>query len=653
MGSKARLATDGVDDGPTPDRSDRSAADRRTDRYVTSVLIAASVLYCLPLFGRLDQYGRGDWDQFMTRYETPRVALLRDRQFPLWNPYVNGGTVLLAHPHCPVASPWYGLVLVLGAPIGLRIQVALFMVFGAVGMATLLKRAGTPAPGRVLGGIIFMMSSHFVLHITEGHLEWCTLGLLPWLILLLARFDSSVRIAIGAALLLSSILLLGSVYIMAVYVPFLTLWILLESIRRWNLRPLVTWVGVLGLTATLSAVKLLPQLEFTGAHPRDVPSEGISLEGLPWMFCYPRQAFLYQATRDVIVPPAYAFAKTVPDSVAVPLTLKLIDLKFHEAWHEYGCYVTWAGLVLAGVGGIVSFRRWWPLYVSGLAAAMTALGSGAPIEVWPLLQQLPLYSSLHMPSRFLAAVVLVLAFAAGQGMGWLFHLRRPRLPTTPGVLWAIVLAVYLELLVMGWSLLSGIFICDPAMGRGNPLRVVPHETFAMRLNESRFLHPVMASCLYPRLMGNTGVLHGYENLVVPPGDVKLVTDPGYAGEAFVRSGQGSLKLLDWTMSRIVCEVDMASAGELVLNQNYYPGWKATLRSQDSTHTITAEAGLDGLVTVPLHPGDWVVEVFYSPDSFRYGAWISLTGLMGSLIIALPIRRRRRKSQEDGQRIDPA
>ena len=87
------------------------------------LLVLASAVYCLGLFSGLDQWGRGDWDQFSFRYETPRTAMLRDRQLPLWNPYVNGGNVLLAHPHCPAFSPWYLPTLVLGAPLGLRVQV--------------------------------------------------------------------------------------------------------------------------------------------------------------------------------------------------------------------------------------------------------------------------------------------------------------------------------------------------------------------------------------------------------------------------------------------------------------------------------------------------------------------------------------------------
>ena len=85
----------------------RENSNRRSP-YLYFALVVAALLYCLPLFSNLTNYGRNDWDQLSFRYETPRLALFRDHQLPLWNPYVNGGNVLLAHPASPVPSPWYG-----------------------------------------------------------------------------------------------------------------------------------------------------------------------------------------------------------------------------------------------------------------------------------------------------------------------------------------------------------------------------------------------------------------------------------------------------------------------------------------------------------------------------------------------------------------
>jgi hypothetical protein len=609
-------------------------------------LIAASALYAVPLFVHPNNYGRADWDQFTTRYETPRTALLRDRQLPLWNPYVNGGTVLWAHPHCPAASPWYALVLCVGAPLGLRLQVLLFLILGTTGMAALLGREGVAPAGRLLAGIVFMLSSHFALHITEGHLEWCALGLMPWLIWCLRRFGG-IAAVLAAGALLASVLTFGSVYVAAVYLPFFTLWKLLEAVQQRRLRGLAAWAGAVCLAVLLSGVKLLPQLEFTGTQPRETVRDGFSPRGLGLVFASPGQAFLYGATRDVILPPEYEFARTVPNSVAVPLSLKLLDMGFHEAWHEYGCYVTIPALVFAALGVVASWRRHWPLYAAGAVALLAAMGNRSPLDVWSWLQALPLYGSLHMPSRCLAAVVFVLAVAAGHGIGWLTEcIARLRSRWSErcaaAVGHGVVLAVFAELVVLGWTLFGDIFICDPAAPRAAGLRIVPHRDFAVRMRESRFYHPVMTSCLYPRLMSNTGVVQGYENLAVPQGDVRVAGTPGYRGEVYLLQSEGTLAVRNWTMSRVRADIQLNAADRVVLNQNYWPGWQAVVHGRDGLRTLPAEF-YDGLVSIGVRPGDESVELAYRPERLLWGALVSGATLLGCTAVVRWSWRRRKQA----------
>ena len=128
------------------------------------------------------------------------------------------------------------------------------MILGAVGMAALLGHWRVPAPGAFVGAVIFIMSAHFALQIAEGHLEWCVLGLMPWLMLCLLRFPDDLRYVSIAGLLLASVLTFGSVYIVAVYVAFLSVWALLEAIRLRSWRLPVGWAVTLMLTVLLSAV---------------------------------------------------------------------------------------------------------------------------------------------------------------------------------------------------------------------------------------------------------------------------------------------------------------------------------------------------------------------------------------------------------------
>ncbi len=877
------------------------------------LLVAASVVYCACLFGGSGQWGRGDWDQFSFRHETPRLALLRDHQLPLWNPYVNGGNVLLAHPHCPAFSPWYLPTLLLGAGWGLRVSVVLFMALGATGMAALLRRWEVSAGGCFVGGVLLMMSTHFALHVTEGHLEWCVLGLMPWVMLCLVRAERDWRFVILGGLWFSSGLLYGSIYIVAVFVPVFVLWAVLEGIRTYSWRIPASCAAMIGLTFLLCAVVLFPRLDFLQANPRKTRAdEQVSPAAFARMLLDPRQADLFRQTRDVRNPPdaeldrflparsswsakSYdtlewhrlevvlkttsdwadvrfqnfpyrlfvgglgAEGKTPAQLNALPQTSEWLavqnpdlersketiratlyvrlpdrgDLEFlltqgnagatrltamcgdetllevrhspvagdlknertfsiprykilgqqdpdepppagqwyaveatlrttaawcdlqvvnspyvfrvkgwkgrrqteilpsmsglatgsrspgkAEAqieatlyfqrpeennlrvallqgpegtstlrletpqgdliaaqrnetaagsgektieyllpreslteqlevptplrwrlnrrgmwrdWHEYGCYLTWVGLAMVVLGLVVSFRRNWPLVVTGLFAGLMALGVALPLSLWVLWKQLPMYGSLQVPSRFLVAVVFVLAVCGGYGVD-----RLGRWAEKVGGVWAgrllvggIGLAIYVELAVLGWNLFSDVFVCQP--------HEVPHYgQFAQRFeDEDAIRSPSMYSAHYPYLLGNSGVLREYENIAVPRGEVRVTSDAGYRGEAYLDGSHGTAEVSDWSMSRVKVRLEVTAADRLVLNQNYFPGWKAIRRgAQGTAEKLSVQGSPAALVSIGVRPGDREVEFYYLPDSFIRGAILSGVTLLGCLGLLL-------------------
>lgn len=610
--------------------------------YVHLLLVVVSAVYCVPLFSNFDCYGRRDWDQFMFRAETPRLALLRDHQLPLWNPYVNGGTVLLAHPHCPVASPWYAIVLALGASLGLRVQVVLFMALGSTGMAALLRSQSVAATGCFVSGIVFMMSSHFALHIAEGHLEWCVLGLMPWLMLCLTLNSlRPLRSTLIGAMLLASVLMFGSVYIVAIFVPFLTVWAALECLRRRSFRLLLGWSGVLVVTSLLSAVKLLPQLEFTSANPRETIPEGFAASGLPTVFLDPRQTLLYQATRDVFVPEQYESLRAISAAQAVPIHNYLQQRGFEWAWHEYGCYSTYLGLILSGCGLLVSWRRQWPLYIAGALMLVVSLGNGSVVDLWSWMQRLPLYESLHVPSRFLAAVVFVLAVAAGHGLSWLVE-GTARFRSS---LWSLLLrfgvplAICVELTTIGWTLFDDVFIVrTPESRMALKSSSDDQRPFVMRRISPRNF-PVMTSDDYSHFVANIGVPQGYENMSVKRGNIRTKNGPDYRGEVWLDEvshddEKGEVTVLDWTMSRVTLDVHVVSESLLFLNQNYSSGWQANISGDSGVRSVNAAVNDDGLVATTVRPGDQTVEFVYFPKSVAWGMGISAITFVVCLIVLM-------------------
>lgn len=490
-----------------------------------------------------------------------------------------------------------------------------------------------------------MMSSHFALHIAEGHLEWGVLGLMPWVMLCLLRFGTDLRFVIAAALLLASILTFGSVYIMAVYMPFLSIWAVFESLRKRSWRFAFGWSGAVALTILLSAVKLLPQLDFVQANPRQIAAEGFLPAGLVHVFLDPRQVLLYEATRDLSAAVhmrnrgiSNEVPKSLAETISIPIDARLKNLEFKWEWHEYGGYITYLGLALAVCGVVVSWRSQWPLYAAGLLAGITAMGNGFPIDLWSLLQQLPLYHSLQVPSRFLAAVLFVLAVAAGHGLSWLcqrnFLTRRHSLLAV--IRYGVPLSIYLELAVLGWKLFGDIFIYTP-------VQLPHHQHFATRYTQINTYFPMMYSCLYPLLRVNSGVLKGYENIQVKRGAVRTVDDPNYRGEAYLESSKETVSIRGWTMARVKMAFQVNKPDRLVLNQNYFTGWRASIHGSGGSREQRAAANGSGLVSIGVGPGDNEVEFYYFPSSFIRGAWISGITLIVCALLLIASRMPRQIS----------
>lgn len=581
---------------------------------VALLLIAASAIYCAPLFQHLDWYGWQDWDQFTFRYETARLAIVRDHEWPFWNPYANGGTVLLAHPHFPALSPWFVIVLLLGAQVGLRVQVFALMAIGAIGMALWARHHGRSTPASVFAGVVLMMSAHFALHITEGHLEWTTLGLMPWVALGMERaLQGRTTAILGTAVVLASALLLGAIYIPAIFLPFFTIWACALAVysRRWA--PMRIWCVVALVAIGLSAVKLVPNVGFALQVPREKTEfQRTTLHTMLSAWLRPDQAALYVQYRGSTLedPPT-------EDPEARPL---LIDAEFHE----YGAYLGVAGTLLALLGVGLSWGRHWPLYVSAAVFGVMAFGVVSPLDLWALLRQLPLYEQLHVPSRTLVVVVFAAAFASAAGLDAVLspHVSRRR----QWIAWAIVSVASIELLVMGRSLFSQVFRIPPPV-------TAPFDTFAHRPappEASSLVPATMKSLLVPALRSNSGTLNGYENLSIPKGQVRSVDDPEYRGEAYFTEEESRAAITRWTMSTQEIAVTASSHSTLIINQNFDRGWKAAYTVGGRRTPLVVRATGDGLIGVEVPGGSGVVRLSYWPPGLTLGALLSLATVVLSL-----------------------
>jgi hypothetical protein len=106
-------------------------------------------------------------------------------------------------------------------------------------------------------------------------------------------------------------------------------------------------------------------------------------------------------------------------------------------------------------------------------------------------------------------------------------------------------------------------------------------------------------------------------------EVVLIEGTGPDVVQFTTSSESRVEILGATMNSITLETYADTPGWLVLTDTYFPGWKVFV---DGRETNIKQANL-ALRAVELPEGEHLVEFIYSPETVRYGVWITLSGLL--------------------------
>lgn len=563
------------------------------------VFLFLSVLFTAPIYDNSDLWGQKDWDQFVMWNAVPYRTITEFKQFPLWNPYVNGGNVMLAHPQSAFLSPFYIFVLLFGPYPGLKIQITVHVFLGLWGMFLLARQYGLRDMAAYLAAFVFMFAAVFPLHLTEGHTEWLCMAFMPWLFLVYRKSLDDIRYVLAGILFLSLILLNGSVDVFNIFNVFLALYALLTAVQRREWTPVKSLLMIGAGTFLLCAVKLVPMLDFIGGFPREGEDAGggVTLSILYRMLLDPNQE-----TLDMM---------NWLDGYRMGLT---------NEWHEYGAYVGVLPLLLGLTGSVIFFRKRWPLIVTGMTMLMIALGDGTLFNVWELLRRLPVYDSLTVPSRYIVGFIFFLSLAAAMTL----QVINDRLAEQRGlkgrVLKTAVILMFLfipyHLVEMNSSIFWNAF-------RVEPVQLRPESSFAYRHREARYQEEyVTNSSIYPVFLSNSGLVEGYEVMQLPKGDIRVLGEPGYRGEHYFDFPRGERELVLFSPNKQVFDIKLDRSNLLILNQNFHKGWTATVAGRRLAVSETA-----GLISVVLPEGEYRLVLAYRPQAFFIGAGVSLVTLI--------------------------
>ncbi|MGD0526898.1 MAG: hypothetical protein ABSE49_17255 [Polyangiaceae bacterium] len=530
----------------------------------------------------------------LAHYETAaREAVLRWHQAPLWDPYYCGGMYLLGTPQARFLSPTFLFTLLFGESRGEALTAFSMMILGLEGTFRYARDRGATRFGAIVAAPLFALSGIFAVSPGLGWIAFFGFELLPWLALGVRRALVGER----RAIVLTAVAAAWCVGFGGTYAaPIAALWCAFEvaefvvSHVRSDRLTLVKGLGVAAaagaLAIALAAVRLWPILQTMGEAPRIIggtPGNGWGM--LVRMFFFPMKG------------------------------------ETDNGEFYVGFWVLPAALV-----GLLR-RRSLGLAVAVVLCTWLAAGYEVSPSLFAALRDLPLYTALRYPERFLIPLGLAAATLAARGVSLAeTYARTPRARRG----WRRVLALTV------FSVASLALVVDVG-----PL-VAQHALHA----RERWLSPPPATAEarpFHQARGSRWALEYYEPMdrgslscweAYPVPQSPLLRGDLETEERVVEPGAGTVTERSWSPNAIDLDVTLSRPATVAVNQNWSSGWTSSVGEVKSDH---------GLLTVALPEGTRTVALRFEPRSAMGGALVSLVAAAALLLLALGARRSPRVS----------
>lgn len=106
-------------------------------------------------------------------------------------------------------------------------------------------------------------------------------------------------------------------------------------------------------------------------------------------------------------------------------------------------------------------------------------------------------------------------------------------------------------------------------------------------------------------------------------DKKIIIEEEFNDFYPTLENESSLSYIDYGVDKSVINVTTKNSGLLFISDTYYPGWKAKVDEME-VKILKADYSFRA---IPVQSGEHKVEMYYQPNSFKYGLVISLLSLV--------------------------
>lgn len=497
-----------------------------------ALIIVLAPLAIMGYFFPTGDLGIADWDLYVSLHDSYRKALLVYHTFPFWDPYPCGGTAGLGDPEFPVFTPTFLLVLLFGSSMGLRLDIVLSIIIGAIGMLVLARKLGRSVEAGLIASFAVAFGTVNLIESTEGHVNIMAWMWVPWILWAwLLVYEKKIK-PLVCGIFLALTFLGGGVYLL-IYttLAFVVLTLMVRRHREAFLASLYSGLWGVGLVS----FKLIPVVYW-----------------------------LHQFTDRVYVPSSYTLPWLVDILFGRYLHGSTVILNQSSGWHEYGAYIGYGVLVLALIGLAGSRQR--VIRSLGIATVLALCLSTLGPFLAPLLDHIKFFPRSNL-SRVILFAVIPLALLASFGMDRLAS-RIPRYGKT--IMVVIIGIVAIDIISLTYQISEQAFVLPHVMPLVSPapfpIAYTP-DRYDQAGQGSRTTRTVDA------YFAGYGT-EAYCSVLGPKSAVRTVYDQGDNGIVSALSDRATVLLVSWNYNKVVVHVDTPVPTQIVLNANYADGWKA-------------------------------------------------------------------------------
>ncbi|MFP8880936.1 MAG: hypothetical protein VCE43_16570 [Myxococcota bacterium] len=593
---------------------------------VVTVLVGSALLD-----GR-DRFGGRDWDYTEADLYSARQSLLVERELPLWMPYRAGGHDALADPLSAWLSPIGILSVAFGVPVGTRVFLALAAGLGALGAMRLGRKLDLGGAGGAAIAIPLFVGVPMALY-AAGGLPAFAMGLtiLPWLVLCVLRRDALGMIGAGA--LLAVDIYAGDVNHFVYHSLFLGIFVIaLALIQREPQR--VVELGLVFLAAAgLAAPKLVPAGMLALENPRLISDSSYDALSATLLV----NALLDRDAVRFVEAPRNEFIIATDEGrvIVAPIVKPRVRVAGPIDWVNVGSYIGILGLALGLVGAVQALRprarhrsEWIALCVGGCVFLWLGSGHNAPLNLYDLLRELPVFSSTRRPARLIVYPLFVLVCFGGCGLAWLCSLSTARFGARFTSAAAALILVAFVLDVHG-----------PARRAYRQSFIEPDRyqvTEGPGFRQVRGRRPPDSSYygvpVAPFARAGVGVVNGYRTKQFEA-HALAPQHADYTGEVSALGGAQVMELAV-TARRIEVGLETERDDTLIVNQNWMPGWHVV-----KPEAATCAEHTDGRIAVRVPAGTERVILYYTTPGLYAGIAITFAGAVATAGTLMYRRRR--------------